>query len=157
MIFPGKFVSESKFVENPAAFIPHIRSRNKEALAGLITKPEVERRLLQRLRKKASTYAQDYAPDGEPIPLASSANGNGSANGHGGALGKLDVEGVVELYENYIIPLTKDVEVSDEIRVETRVDETYRRSSFHQVDYLLQRLDGLSEDEVEALLNQPPP
>lgn len=118
MTLAGKFVSESKFVENPAAFIPHIRSRNKEALAALITKPEVERRLLQRLRKKASTYAQDYAPDGEPIPLASSMNGNGSAvNGHGGGggggtVGKLDVEGVVELYESYIIPLTKDVEVS---------------------------------------------
>lgn len=109
----GKFVSESKFVENPSAFIPHIRSRNKEALAALITKPEVERRLLQRLRKKASTYAQDYAADGEPIPLAN-GNGNGAVNGHGGGggtIGKLDVEGVVELYESYIIPLTKDVEV----------------------------------------------
>lgn len=126
MISTGKFVSESKFVENPAAFIPHIRSGNKEALAGLITKPEVERRLLQRLRRKASTYAQDYAPDGEPIPLASNVNGNGSVNGHGGGsgtFGKLDVEGVVELYENYIIPLTKDVEVSAGICEGTRVDE----------------------------------
>ncbi|THH19201.1 hypothetical protein EW146_g1915 [Bondarzewia mesenterica] len=96
----GKFVSESKFIEDPAAFIPHIQTRNQDALAGLITKPEVEHKLLQRLRKKASLYAQDFASDGEPQPLCNGTNG------------KIDVEGVVELYENYIIPLTKEVEVS---------------------------------------------
>lgn len=96
MCFSGKFVSESKFIDNPAAFIPHIIKPNREALEALITKPEVERRLLQRLRKKALVYAQDFAPDGSP-------NGNTT---------KIDVDGVVELYENYIIPLTKEVEVS---------------------------------------------
>ncbi|KZV73744.1 chorismate mutase [Peniophora sp. CONT] len=110
----GKFVSESKFVADPAAFIPHIRSRNTEALEGLITKPEVEARLLQRLRKKAQMYAQDFASDGEVL-----ASGKG----------KIDVDGVVDLYESYIIPLTKEVEV----------------------DYLLQRLEGLSNEEVDAL------
>ena len=98
MSFAGKFVSESKFMESPGDFIPHIRSRNRDALDGLITKPEVERRLLQRLRKKALVYAQDFAADGEP-------------RGDGAAL-KIDVDGVVELYESYIIPLTKEVEVS---------------------------------------------
>jgi chorismate mutase len=53
----GKFVSESKFRADPAAFIPHIRSRNTDALAALITKPEVERRLLLRLRKKVRRVA----------------------------------------------------------------------------------------------------
>lgn len=91
----GKFVSESKFIENPAAFIPHILNPNREALEALITKPEVERKLLQRLRKKALVYAQDFAPDGEPR----------------GDAAKIDVDGVVELYESYIIPLTKEVEV----------------------------------------------
>lgn len=66
-------------------------------MEALITKPEVEARLLQRLRKKAALYAQEFAPDGEPL-------------GQSGAL-KIDVDGVVELYENYIIPLTKEVEV----------------------------------------------
>ncbi|CAL1712601.1 unnamed protein product [Somion occarium] len=91
----GKFVSESKFLDDPAAFVPHILKPNRDALAALITKPEVERRLLQRLRKKALVYAQDFAPDGEPR----------------GDEAKIDVDGVVELYENYIIPLTKEVEV----------------------------------------------
>lgn len=89
-------MSESKFVDNPAAFIPHILNPNRQALEALITKPEVERALLQRLRKKALVYAQDFAPDGEP-------KGNAT---------KIDVDGVVELYEHYIIPLTREVEVS---------------------------------------------
>jgi chorismate mutase len=56
----------------------------------------VERRLLQRLRKKATVYAQDIAADGSP-----------SQDG----AGKIDVDGVVELYEYHIIPLTREVEV----------------------------------------------
>lgn len=111
----GKFVSESKFRDDPAAFIPHIRSRNRDALAGLITKPEVELKLLQRLRKKAELYAQNFAPDGQPLSDTSSR--------------KIDVDGVVELYEHYIIPLTKEIEV----------------------DYLLVRLDGLSDEQVDAM------
>ena len=82
-------------MESPGDFIPHIRSRNRDALDGLITKPEVERKLLQRVRKKASTYAQEII-DGETVSTAQ----------------KVDVEGLVDLYESFIIPLTKDVEVS---------------------------------------------
>jgi chorismate mutase len=77
--------------------VPHILNANRAALDALITKPEVERRLLQRLRKKAITYAQDFAADGE-VQVSTSG-------------GKIDVDGVVDLYESYIIPLTKEVEV----------------------------------------------
>lgn len=93
-LFAGKFVSESKFAANPAAFVPHILRPDRQALEALITKPEVERALLLRLRKKASVYAQDLNP-------ADASNGTP----------KIDVDEVVELYENYIIPLTKQVEV----------------------------------------------
>ncbi|KAK0243990.1 chorismate mutase [Armillaria nabsnona] len=115
----GKFVSESKFIQDPAAFIPHILKPNRPALEALITKPEVERKLLIRLQKKAETYAQDFASDGT-TQLA-----NGTVNG----ASKIDVAGVVELYESFIIPLTKEVEV----------------------DYLLQRLVGLSDAEIDML------
>ena len=93
---PGKFVSESKFRADPAAFIPHILNPNRAALDALITKPEVERKLLQRLRKKAEVYALNFSPEGEPS---------------GDAGRKIDVDAIVELYEHYIIPLTKEVEV----------------------------------------------
>jgi chorismate mutase len=94
----GKFVSESKFKQDPATFIPLIQQGDAEALDALITNPEVERRLLVRLRKKAMLYAQDFASDGEPLPNCSSK-------------GKIDVDCVVDLYESYIIPLTKEIEV----------------------------------------------
>lgn len=97
-------MSESKFKENPAAFIGPIRSRDRATLDALITKPEVERRLLLRLRKKAAQYAVEFGPNDEVRP-ASESNGL--------SLGKADIDAVVgELYEKYIIPLTKDVEVS---------------------------------------------
>jgi chorismate mutase len=94
----GKFVSESKFQDNPAAFIPHIQQRNRTALDGLISKPEVERKLLQRLNKKAFTYAQEFTPDGEINRDEITAK-------------KIDIDSVVDLYESFIIPLTKEVEV----------------------------------------------
>lgn len=91
-------MSESKFVQDPATFITHIQKGDAEALAALITNPEVEHRLLVRLRKKAMLYAQNFASDGEPLP-------NGTNKG------KIDVDCVVDLYESYIIPLTKEIEV----------------------------------------------
>ncbi|RDB17824.1 putative chorismate mutase [Hypsizygus marmoreus] len=116
----GKFVSESKFLEDPSAFIPYIVKPNRKALEDLITKPEVERRLLVRLQKKAATYAQDIAVENDVM-----VNGIGKANGSD----KIDVDGVVDLYESYIIPLTKEVEV----------------------EYLLHRLDGLSQEDIDKL------
>lgn len=84
-------------MQNPADFIPHILTPNREALHALILKPAVERALLQRLKKKATFYGQDLGPDGQPLE-------NGGST-------KIDADSVKDLYEKYIIPLTKDVEV----------------------------------------------
>jgi len=119
----GKFVSEAKFIQNPGAFIPHILKPDRQALAALITKPEVERQLLARLQKKAETYGQDIEADAELAIV----------NGHMNGTCKIDVDGVVDLYESYIIPLTKEVEV----------------------EYLLHRLDGLSQEEIDQALKDP--
>lgn len=134
--FTGKFVSESKFTEDPATFIPHILQRNSEALQDLITKPDVEKKLLLRLRKKAATYAQDIV-DGDSKDVNSKAN-------------KIDVDGVVDLYESYIIPLTKEVEVRDlwSGRCVIVPDTLWLGQ---KVDYLLGRLDGLSKEEIDTL------
>ncbi|PVF92515.1 putative ARO7-chorismate mutase [Serendipita vermifera] len=128
----GKFVSESKFQSAPADFIPHIIDRDRAALEALITKPEVEKALLVRLRKKATLYARELDMQGEPVDVQAEENKptvpNGASNGKKGRF-RVDVDAVEQLYEHYIIPLTKEVEV----------------------DYLLQRLDGLSKEEIEAL------
>ena len=112
----GKFVSESKFKSHPEQFIPHIRNPNPAALEALITKPEVEAALLRRVRAKARQYGQDVGTDGRPVSPPAKMNGNGlnGTNGSGSGedgIGKIDVNFVVELYEDYIIPLTKEVEV----------------------------------------------
>ena len=92
------FVSESKFLDNPHHFIPHILASppNTEALTALIYKPEVEARLLVRLGNKAKIYGGEIDADCRLI---------------GDATGKIDVEEVVRLYKDWVIPLTKDVEV----------------------------------------------
>lgn len=96
----GMFVSESKFLSDPAAFIPHILNPNPSALEALITKPAVEAALLVRLEKKAKWYGQELGPTGEVVNVTTGAGET-----------KLDVKEVVRLYKDYIIPLTKDVEV----------------------------------------------
>jgi len=126
----GKFVSESKFRLDPGAFIPHILKPNPHALDALIVKPAVEKALLERIVKKASIYGPELGLDGR-LP--------GDGGGGGGSSSKdtkwrIDTETVRELYEDWIIPLTKEVEVG----------------------YLLQRLDGLSKEEIDRLANPTP-
>lgn len=87
------FVSESKFRSDPASFIQPIQQRDEKTLESLITKPEVEAALLVRLEEKARVYGQDL---------------NGSAVK---AESKIDPDIAVQLYRDFVIPLTKDVEV----------------------------------------------
>ncbi|WFD30022.1 chorismate mutase [Malassezia sp. CBS 17886] len=114
----GMFVSESKFREDPAAFIPHIRARDRGALAALITKPSVEVALLQRVAQKTDVYGQNLDQTHQGC--------TGDADSR-----KIQAQEVVRLYREFIIPLTKEVEI----------------------DYLLERLDGLGDKEVSALAN----
>lgn len=114
-------MSESKFRSHPSAFIPHIRNPNRAALEALIVKPEVERALLARIRKKATIYARELDMRGEPVDASSDqANVEGTPRGdHAGAETivksgrfKIDIDAVEHLYSKYLIPLTKEVEVS---------------------------------------------
>ncbi|PWN53473.1 chorismate mutase [Violaceomyces palustris] len=94
----GMFVSESKFRSDPASFIPNIHSKNREALAALITKPAVEAALLIRLAEKARVYGQDM-------------NRPASKDDEREREAKIEVEEVVKIYKTFVIPLTKEVEV----------------------------------------------
>ena len=99
------FVAESKFRDAPHDFVPHILSSppNGDALAGLITKPEVEAKLLVRLRNKANIYGGEFDGDGKIVQEST-------------GMGKIDVERIVGMYRDHVIPLTKDVEVSGRAR-----------------------------------------
>ena len=138
---------------DPAAFIPHIENPNPTALEALITKPAVERALLTRLGKKASIY-------GPEIDLPRANEGVGDDDDNHSTKWKIDVESVRELYESWIIPLTKEVEVSRGLVFP--FDSHFPLSAFAwsltlrkpKVEYLLHRLDGLSKEEIDALRNQ---
>lgn len=99
----GKFVAESKFQSEPERFTRLIRSGDRDAIGDAITNKAVERTVLERLKLKAQTYGTD--------PCAA---------GGDSAQSKINVDAVVSMYENFVIPLTKVVEV----------------------DYLLQRLEA---------------
>ncbi|ORZ03606.1 chorismate mutase [Syncephalastrum racemosum] len=91
----GKFVAESKFRSNPEEYIRLALANDREGINELLTNRLVEIKLLERLRRKALVYGQtlDQAEEGTSNLL------------------RIPVQAVVELYERWVIPLTKEVEV----------------------------------------------
>lgn len=69
----------------------------------LLTNSAVEEKLLRRVRAKASTYGQDIE---DPTVVPGSAAPQPAAK-----LLKVDPEQIVALYRDFVIPLTKEVEV----------------------------------------------
>lgn len=98
----GKFVAEAKFRLEEEKYTTYIRARDADAIGESIVNKAVEVQVLARLRTKAQNYGKD------PV-----------ANNDTQSLPKIDVDAVVAMYEDFVIPLTKEVEV----------------------DYLLQRLE----------------
>ncbi len=95
----GMFIAESKYREAPSVFDPLIRANDAAAIEAAITVPSVEEQLYERVSRKAAAYGSELLKAGDG----------------GIAPGK-----VRAIYERWIIPLCKQVEVA----------------------YLLQRLDG---------------
>ncbi|CAO3631596.1 unnamed protein product [Cunninghamella blakesleeana] len=91
----GKFIAESKFRENPEGYTKLALENNREAINELLTNRAVEIKLLERLKRKALIYGQtlDQAEEGTSTHL------------------RIPVQLVVDLYEKWVIPLTKEVEV----------------------------------------------
>ena len=87
----GKFVAEAKYRENPEAFGELCRRGDAETLRERITDPEVERAVLDRVKRKAETYCRELSRSGGPTA---------------------DPAALEETYRHYIIPLNKDVQVA---------------------------------------------
>ncbi|TKY74798.1 Chorismate mutase 2 [Spatholobus suberectus] len=99
----GKFVAEAKFRESPQGYEPLIRAKDREALMKLLTSESVEEMVVKRVKKKAMVFGQEVSLDRDVK----------------GGKSKVDPSVVSFLYQKWIIPLTKNV----------------------QVEYLLRRLD----------------
>ncbi|GKU87372.1 hypothetical protein SLEP1_g1778 [Rubroshorea leprosula] len=99
----GKFVAEVKFRNSSQEYEPAIHAKDKDALMKLLTFEQVEEMVKKRVEKKAKVFGQE-------VTL-----GNNATDGKY----KVDPSVVGRLYGDWVMPLTKDVEV----------------------DYLLRRLD----------------
>lgn len=88
----GKFVAESKFQSEKEKFTKLIQAEDREGIDAAITNAAVEKKVLERLGLKARTYGTDPSIDAE-------------------GQGKINVEAVVAMYKDFVIPLTKEVEV----------------------------------------------
>ncbi|KAI1326314.1 chorismate mutase [Xylariaceae sp. FL0255] len=97
----GKFVAESKFQSDTEKYTKMIKAGDRDGIGASITNAAVEEQVLARLALKAETYGTD----------PSNADKNGS--------NKINVQAVVSMYKDFVIPITKVVEV----------------------EYLMQRLD----------------
>lgn len=90
----GKFVAESKFRKETERFVKLIKAEDRGGIDEAITDAAVEKKVLDRLRLKAKTYGRD--------PSLSAVSHNDE---------KINVEAVVKMYAQVVIPLTKVVEV----------------------------------------------
>lgn len=91
----GKFVAEAKFQKETDRFVDLIKREDRKGIDEAITNAAVEKQVLERLRLKAKTYGTD--------PSISA--------GEAATAGKINVDAVVAMYKDYVIPLTKEVEV----------------------------------------------
>ena len=87
----GEFVAESKFRDQPEKYTGLIKAKDREAIWDLLTNQEVEDKLLRRVQLKAASYGQD------PELMTGDY--------------KVHPDHIVELYRDWIIPLTKEVQV----------------------------------------------
>lgn len=93
----GKFVAESKFRDDPKTYTNLVEADDAQGVLDLLTNSAVEERLLERARRKAAAYGA-----GDPEQVT-----DGTVPGNY----KVDPDYIAAVYRDFIIPLTKDVEV----------------------------------------------
>lgn len=107
----GKFVAEAKYQNDKPLYVKLILAKDEAGILASITNAPVEELILQRLIEKGKSYGTDPTLKYSQKPQS-----------------KVDPETIAQLYKDWMIPLTKKVEV----------------------DYLLRRL----QDEDEEVVNQ---
>ena len=101
----GKFVAEAKFQADKDTYIDMIQKKDVKGIEESITNKKVEDMILDRLMIKAESYGTDPS-------LRYSQNKQS----------KVDPRLIAKLYKDYIIPLTKKVEIDYLLR---RLEDSY--------------------------------
>lgn len=91
----GKFVAESKFRSETEKYTALIHAGDRDGIGNAIENKAVEKQVLERLKLKAETYGTD--------PSIKDNAGTDQS--------KINVDAVVAMYKDFVIPLTKEVEV----------------------------------------------
>lgn len=105
----GKFVAEAKYQSDKPTYIKLIRARDRQGIEAFLTNAAVEAKILDRLVEKGQNYGVDPSLKYSQNPQS-----------------KVKPEVIAKLYKDYVIPLTKVVEV----------------------EYLLRRLEDESPEEL---------
>ncbi|KAK4274494.1 hypothetical protein QN277_017703 [Acacia crassicarpa] len=92
----GKFVAEAKFRESPKDYEPLICAQDKEGLMKLLTSERVEEMVKKRVEKKAMVFGQSVSLERDDDDKTNY---------------KVNPSLVYRLYDKWVIPLTKEVEV----------------------------------------------
>ncbi|XP_008776063.1 chorismate mutase 2, cytosolic-like [Phoenix dactylifera] len=98
----GKFVAEVKFRDAPQDYTPAIRTKDGDALMKLLTFERVEQMVKKRVEKKAMVFGQDVTLQDK---------GNKVEFTDGEIKCKVDPSVVCRLYDEWVMPMTKLVEV----------------------------------------------
>lgn len=85
-------MAESKFRGETDRYTKLIQAEDRDGIGAAITNQAVEDKILERLRLKAKTYGTDPSM-AEEVPS------------------KLNVDAVVAMYKDFVIPVTKEVEI----------------------------------------------
>ncbi|XP_078436145.1 chorismate mutase 1 [Wolffia australiana] len=91
----GKYVAEAKFQASPDLFTPAIQNQDGDWIMQLLTYETVELAVMDRVETKARIFGQEFV-----------GKSNGQPQAH-----KIDPRLVAELYGDWIMPLTKEVQV----------------------------------------------
>lgn len=122
----GKFVAESKYRDNPEGYQALVEAGDTEGVWELLTNMVVEKKVLRRARLKAATYGREpllstlpeiEGTDNTSIVAAAAAAAVVAAIEAMGddddeEMRKINPKLIESIYEDVIIPLTKDIEVA---------------------------------------------
>ena len=123
----GKFVAESKYRSDPDEYQRLVDANDADGVMKLLTNEVVEEKVLQRSRMKAATYGREPLMSSIPDTIECSDTTSIVAAAAASAVvaavealgddknrrqGKVDPSVIEDIYRHFIIPLTKDIEVS---------------------------------------------
>ncbi|TVU32849.1 hypothetical protein EJB05_24608, partial [Eragrostis curvula] len=98
----GKYVAEVKFKDAPQDYSPAIQAKDRDTLMNLLTFKAVEEKVKKRVEKKARTFGQNVTLEDNAGKQENIADDSEC---------KVDPKVLSKLYDQWVMPLTKDVEV----------------------------------------------